>query len=94
MSIRLTNERWGHITGRHPEMSTMRQEVLQTIEDPDRIQEGDYGELIAVRLFPETPLTTKHVVVPYREFSRIDGFVLTAYLATRVSERRRTTWKR
>ena len=72
----------------------MQQQASQTIEDPDRVQEGDYGELIAVRLYPETPLTRKHVVVPYRELSRTDGFVLTAYLATRVSERRRTTWKR
>ena len=75
-------------------MTAMRQQVLQTIEDPDRIQEGDYGELIAVRLYPETPLTRKHDVVPFRELSRTDGFVLTAYLATRVSERTRTTWKR
>jgi hypothetical protein len=75
-------------------MNTMRQHVLQTIADPDRIQEGDFGELIAVRLYPETSLTRKHVVVPYKEVSRMDGFVLTAYLATRVSERRRTTWKR
>ena len=79
---------------RHPEMTAIRQQVLQTIEDPDRIQEGNYRELIAVRLYPETPLTMKHIVVPYRELSRTDGFVLTAYLATRVSERRRTTWKR
>lgn len=92
--VRLTKERWGHITRRHPEMSLMQQQVLQTVEEPDQIQEGDFGVLIAVRLYPTTPLTRKHVVVAHREISGIDGFVLTAYLATRVSDRRGIIWQR
>ena len=71
----------------------MKQRVLDTVQEPDFVQGGDYGELLAVRLWPETPLTTKYLIVPYREGSASDGHVLTAYLARRPSSRRRTTWK-
>ena len=42
----------------------------------------------------ETPLTRKYLVVVYRETSSEDGFVLTAYLASQLSARRGTLWKR
>jgi hypothetical protein len=71
----------------------MKQEILDTIENPDLVQAGDYGELLAVRLWPHTPLTTKYLVVPYRETTTSDGFILTAYLTRRPSPRRRTIWK-
>lgn len=92
--IRLTNERWDHLTRRHPEMQSMKQEILDTVASPDMVQVGDYGEVLAVRLWPHTPLTTKHLVVPYRETTGSDGFVLTAYLTRRPSSRRKTLWKR
>ena len=34
---------------------------------------------MAVRFYATTPLTSKFLVVPYREVSAQDGFVLTAY---------------
>ncbi len=64
--IRLTMERWNHIRNRHPEMATQRERVLETVESPDYIQNGDFGELLAVRHYPETPLTSKYLVVAYR----------------------------
>jgi hypothetical protein len=92
--IRLTEERWQHIVQRHPDMETQRERVLETLTEPDMIQEGDFGTLLAVRLYPETPLTRKYLVVVYREVSSEDGFVLTAYLASQISARRDTLWKR
>jgi len=92
--IRLPDERWEHIVRRHPEMRTLRQHVLDTVQTPDLVQTGDYGELLAVRFWPQTPLTTKYLVVPYREAMGADGFVLTAYLARRPSSRRQILWKR
>ncbi len=47
--VRLTQERWQHITHRHPEMSDQLERVLETIADPDAILDGDSGELLAVR---------------------------------------------
>lgn len=58
-------------------MGDQEQRILETIESPDLIQEGDSGTLIAMRLYPSTPLTAKHCAVVYREVSDIDGFVIT-----------------
>ena len=47
--VRLTDERWHHIEARHPEMRDHKTQVLETIEEPDLIQEGDFGVLLAIR---------------------------------------------
>ncbi len=91
--IRLTEERWNHIRYHHPEMKGLRQSILETLSDPEVIQQGDYGELLAIRFYPRTALTRKYLVVVYREISADDGFVLTSYLTTRPSLRRITIWK-
>ncbi len=64
--VRLTNERWNHIISQHPEMATMRDEVLETISRPHMIQSGDFGEYIAIRHYAKTPLTSKYMIVAYR----------------------------
>lgn len=92
--IRLTRERWEHIAGRHPEMRGQRNRVLETVAEPDLIQQGDGGELLAVRRFPDTPLTEKYLVVPYRKTEPGDGFIITAYLTNQPSTRRPVLWKR
>lgn len=92
--VRLTEERWRHIVRRHIEMSAQRERILETVAEPDMIQKGDYGELLAIRFYPETPLTSKFLVVAYQEVSSVDGFILTAYLTSRPSSRRETLWKR
>ena len=92
--IRLTDERWKHISRNHPEVAPMLQEILETIAEPDVIQEGDSGELIAIRMYERTPMTSKFLIVPYREVSKEDGFVLTAYLTSRPSSSRSVVWKR
>jgi hypothetical protein len=94
VSVRLTAERWQHIVRRHPEMDGQREWVLETVAGPDMIQQGDFDELLAVRFYPETPLTRKFLVVAYRELGPEDGFILTAYLTRRPSARRVTIWKR
>lgn len=93
VAIRLTQERWEHIMRRHPEMSDQRDRVLETLADPEIIQEGDYGVLLAIRFYGETPLTSKFLVVAYREIDTKDGFCLTAYFTRRPSARRITIWK-
>ena len=92
--VRLTSERWQHITTQHPEMVSQRDRILETVNEPDVVQEGDFGELLAVRFYPRTPLTRKHLVVVYRETAVDDGFILTAYFARRPSARRHVLWTR
>jgi hypothetical protein len=93
VSVRLTAERWQHIIVRHPEMHGQQDKVLETVASPHLIQQGDFGELLATRLYPETPLTTKYMVVAYREMGSDDGFIMTAYFTTRPSARRAVIWK-
>jgi len=47
--IRLTEERWFHITEEHSEMAGYYFEVLETVEEPEAIYEGKAGECIADR---------------------------------------------
>src|SRR5437016_12143761 len=91
--VRLTDERWKHIVLRHPEMDEQRERVLETLGKPDIIQRGDFGELLALRFFKQTPLTSKFLVVVYKEVSLEDGFILTAYFASRPAAGRQTIWK-
>jgi hypothetical protein len=79
---------------RHPEMQGERDRVLETVSDPDLVQEGDSGECLAIRFYHRTPLTQKFLVVVYRETSADDGFILTAYFARRPASRRAILWKR
>jgi hypothetical protein len=92
--IRLTDERWRHIAERHPELVAERTKVLETIADPEMIQEGDFGERLAIRWYNQTSLGAKYVVVAYRELENDDGFVVTAYITRKPSARRMIIWKR
>jgi hypothetical protein len=80
VSIRLPDERWQHIIEEHAELAELREEVLQSIQDADRVLAGSAGELLAVREFE----TGKAIVVVYREVDPSDGFVITAFLTRRL----------
>lgn len=75
-------------------MAEQRDRTLETVAEPDSILEGDEGVLMAVRFYEETPLTHKFLVVPYREVSLEDGFIVTAYLSTQLPLNRKVLWKR
>jgi hypothetical protein len=79
--IRLTPERWQHITTGHPEIADFYFEILETVENPKIIYEGNVGGLIAVSFKFEN--TGKFIVVIYKEVSREDGFVITAFLSNK-----------
>src|SRR5689334_5369358 len=71
--IRLTEERWRHIVNRHVEMIGQRERVLEAVAEPEMIQQGDFGELLAVRFYTQTPLTSTFIVVAYREVNLQEG---------------------
>ena len=89
VAIRLTDERWSHITEEHAELAGFRHEVLETIAEPERILSGNAGELLAVKKQRDG----KTLVVVYRE-SANDGFVITAFLTRRDASlnRRKQLW--
>ncbi len=90
--IRLTNERWNHITESHCEMAGYYHEVLECIENPDAVYEGKYEELIGMRKIEKN----KYIVAVYREVTGGDGFVITSFITRKIKqfERRRKLWEK
>ena len=91
--IRLTIERWQHITIGHPEIADCYYEILETIENPEGIYEGNNDAKIAVKQFREN--NTKFVIVIYKETDGIDGFIITAYISNKQQEfkKKKVLWK-
>lgn len=87
--IRLTDERWLHIVENHDDLAGHYDDVLDTVENPDFIILGYRGALIAVKELA----SRRFLSVVYRELSRSDGFVITAYITSRV-RRRAILWRR
>lgn len=73
--IRLTYERWYHIIENHEELASYFHNVLETIEKPEFVIRGNSGSLKATKNISKK----KWLVVIYRELSKRDGFVITAY---------------
>ncbi len=92
--IRLTEERINHIFRNHPETKDSIGWVIEAIENPDYIVGGDFGELLAIKLYKKTPVTeNKFLIVVYKEITKLDGFILTAYFSRGINKKRRVIWK-
>ncbi|MGH3803291.1 MAG: hypothetical protein ACRDTD_24800 [Pseudonocardiaceae bacterium] len=46
VAVRLTDERWAHITEEHNELAGLRPDVLEAVAEPARILTGGAGELL------------------------------------------------
>ena len=88
-AIRLTDERWSHITEEHAELAGLKWDVLETVSQPERILVGGAGELLVLKKQTDG----KTLVVVYRE-DIDDGFVITAFLTRREAalNRRKQLW--
>lgn len=80
VQIRLTEERWVHIVENHDDLAGHYDEVLRTVEDPECIARGYGGALIAMRAVGRR----RYLAVIYKEVSRVDGFIVTAYFTSRL----------
>ncbi|MCX6089604.1 MAG: hypothetical protein NTX88_04375 [Candidatus Atribacteria bacterium] len=88
--IRLTDERWIHIIENYDEVAGYFDEVLDVIESPDCVLQGYGGALIALRIEE----SSKYLAVVYRETSGQDGFIITAYLTSKLKlEREVIVWQ-
>lgn len=73
--IRLPYERWYHISENHDELASHFFDVLETVDNPELVVRGNKGTLKAVKNMGKE----NWLVVVYREVSKSDGFVITAY---------------
>jgi hypothetical protein len=91
--VRLSEERWLHITTGHPEVAGLLYDILEAIENPVCIYEGIYGELIAIGTSEN--LKDKFIVIVYREINLEDGFVITAYISNKMQtfRNKKILWK-
>jgi hypothetical protein len=89
--IRLTEERWIHITEEHSEMAGYYFDVLETVENPEIIFEGNNEEKIASKEFEKG----KYLFVFYKEIQQDDGFIITAFFTRQKKqlEKRKIIWK-
>ena len=87
--IRLTAERWYHIVENHDDVAGHYDDVLAAVEKPDLILRGYKGALIAVRGAGRN----RYLCAIYREISKEDGFVISAYFASGIN-RRNIIWPR
>lgn len=87
--IRLTSERWFHIVENHDDLAGYYDDVLATVENPDLILPGHRGSLIAYRNFGHQ----RYLSVVYRQVSKDDSFIITAYF-TRNIDRKKAIWQK
>ena len=87
--IRLTAERWKHIVENHDDMAGHYEDCLDIVENPDLVLRGDGGALIAVRGVARR----RYLAVVYKELSRSDGFIISAYFISKIP-RRNVVWRR
>ena len=74
--IRLSYERWYHIVENHDELASYFHDILDATERPAIIIRGNHGALKAARTLGKK----KWLVVIYKELTKEDGFVITAYV--------------
>lgn len=87
VAIRLTPERWWHITAARDDLAGRMDEVLACVEKPDWVTQSHRGSLRAWKGYGRKGF----LVVIYKELGADDGFVITAFF-TRKGSKRRKTW--
>jgi hypothetical protein len=89
--IRLTDERWSHITGSHNDLASHYDDILNSLEDPDYIIKGYKEALIALKKFDKN----KFLAVVYKELNDVDGFIITTYFTSKLSlEKEEILWQK
>ena len=89
--VRLTEERWFHIVEHHNDLAGYSNDVLNTVENPDIILKGWTGELLAAK-----KINDKYNIAAYKELSKSDGFILTAFFTSNIGKlkRRGVIWQK
>jgi hypothetical protein len=95
-TIKLTTERWLHITESHDYMAGYFHNVLETINDPAYVVAGKKEELLAIKFYKKTHISHKYLICCYREKNK-KGFVITAFMTSKIDsilKRRKILWRR
>lgn len=74
--VELTDERWGHIVERHPEIQMLDQTVMQAVQAPDHHMPGRLANEEWYYAKTDVPSNWLKVVVAYAEGR---GHIVTSY---------------
>jgi hypothetical protein len=79
-SIRLSEERLGHIGSDHPEMVSQFERISETLAEPDRIirSQTDASVELFYKHYTSTPISTKFLCIVVK-LIKDDNFIITAY---------------
>lgn len=90
--IHISNERWNLLCEGHPEIASLKNEVRNSIEDPEIIYRSSTDRLIAVKKLARG----NYLVVIYQEHDRSNGMLITAYRAKDLLQfdEREILWKK
>lgn len=97
--IHLTKATWlDKILKDHPELNIKEEyvnEVRRTVEDPDYIVSGWFGEYLALRFCEVAPKRPKYLCVVYRELNN-EGFIITTFFISKPYKllRRGVLWRK
>jgi hypothetical protein len=75
-TVELTEERWSHITERHPEIQAFEEGVMRAVQTPDRRRPGRLANEEWYYLKTDAPSEWLKVVVAYAEGR---GHIVTAH---------------
>ena len=81
--IRMTDERWRHIVENHNDVAGYYDVILNTVENPEFVIRGYGNALIAF-----SRRDKNFLAVVYKELSKDDGFVITAYSTSKLDLRK------
>lgn len=83
--IRLTEEIYNHVCVRHPEVFGEIDRMKETLISPQTVRRSAYDEKVWLfyRLFKDTPVTEKYLMVAARILNN-EGFVVTSYFTDKV----------
>ena len=90
--VTMSGRRMNRLFAGHPETELFRQRIVETLEEPALIQEGDDGTYMAVRSYPESVGSIRFFVVIFRLFKSGKGTVVTAYYTRKPSSDREVVW--
>lgn len=97
--IHLTKTAWfDKILRDHPELGKKEEyvnEVKRTVEDPDYIVSGWFGEYLALKFCEVAPKRPKYLCVVYREQNK-EGFIITTFFISKPYKllRRGVLWRK
>nr|VFJ43576.1 MAG: hypothetical protein BECKFM1743A_GA0114220_100106 [Candidatus Kentron sp. FM]VFJ44366.1 MAG: hypothetical protein BECKFM1743C_GA0114222_100106 [Candidatus Kentron sp. FM]VFK06240.1 MAG: hypothetical protein BECKFM1743B_GA0114221_100136 [Candidatus Kentron sp. FM] len=86
--IRFPRERWFHIVENHNDLAGYYDDMLRTVEEPDLVLRGYNASCIAIRGYGQRG----YLQVVYRELSKDDGFIITAYFSNKIN-RKQIIWR-